>query len=182
MFKKVKSVLVASGLLFSLSSFAGISIEPLIGYNWVTDVQVDGGGGDGHYNWGGGSGWGAKVGYFKDKKHGLSGGLSYLNTTTSMTNNDFDRDINASEWGLYANYNLPLWFKVYGEFIFSADASTKIKENTYDNENGWGWKVGAGTRIIPFIELNVDYRKIYYTHMDFNAIFLSASWPIHLFE
>lgn len=178
--KNLSIMATVCGLMFSINSFAGVVIEPLGGFNWITDIQGDSG--VGHYNWGGGWGYGAKLGYFTDKKHGWSGGLSYLNTDSNMSNNDFDRNFQTTEWGAYASYKLPALFKFYGELIFSAEGNTKINDREFSNESGWGWKVGAGTTILPFIDLNMDYRKVYFSHMDYNAFFFSASWPIHFFE
>lgn len=177
--RKLSVALSVLGLLLSLNSFAGISIEPLVGYNWITDFNVDNGK---DYNTGYGIGYGGKLGFEKDKKQGLSGGFDYLRSDVNMANNDFDQNVNMEEWGVYLGLKLPVLFKFYGEWIFSATGDTDIGPVKENLSSGMGWKVGAGCTIIPFIDMNLDYRQLYFDNVDVHAFMFSLSLPIHLFE
>ena len=168
------------GLLLSITTFAGVSIEPLIGYNLATELDVGGGGKT--YHGGNGIAYGGKLAYEMNKDHGFSFGLDYLKNDVDMSDSDIDKNINADEWGVYVGFKLPALFKFYGEYIFSAYGDTEIEDRDRNLSGGTGWKLGLGTTIIPFIDINLDYREISYDKIDFSAVMLSASWPIHLFD
>lgn len=174
---KNKVRILILGLLFSLNSIAGISIEPLVGYDFGTELDVSGGK---KYYGGGGLGYGGKLGFEKDK-HGFSGGVDFLRSTVNMANNDVDKDITLDEWGVYLGFKLPVLFKFYGAYIFSASGDTEI-ESRNRNLSGSGWKLGIGSTIIPFIDMNLDYREISFDDIDYSSFMFSLSWPIHLFE
>jgi len=163
-------------LLFSFKSFAGISIEPLIGYTLGSEVQVSGGK---DYQWGKGPGYGGKFAFENDKSHGLSFGLDYMKSDVDIA--DIEKNVKTDDLGVYLGYKLPAFLKFYGEYIFSSSGDTEV-DGRHRNLSGTGWKLGIGTTIIPFIDMNLDYRKISYEKIDFSAVMFSLSWPIHLFD
>lgn len=171
--------IVILGLMLSLNSIAGISIEPLVGYNLATELDVGGGGKN--YNGGDGFGYGGKLGYEMDKSRGFSGGLDYLRSDIDMSSSDIDSNVTSDEWGVYVGYKMAVLFKFYGEYIFSASGDTEIESRNRNLSSGTGWKLGVGSTIIPFIDMNLDYREISYDKIDFSAVMFSLSWPIHLF-
>lgn len=172
----LRIVLLGLMLLFSLHSFAGISIEPIIGYNLGSKLQVENGK---DYSGGKGIGYGGKFAFENDKSHGLAFGLDYLKSDIDISN--LDQNVKTDDFGLYIGYKLPALLKFYGEYIFSSSGDTEA-EGRHRNLAGTGWKLGVGTTIIPFIDMNLDYRKISYDKIDLSAVMFSLSWPIHLFD
>ena len=162
--------------LFSVNSFAGISIEPIVGYSLGSEVQVNNGK---SYQWGKGLGLGGKFAFENDKSHGLAFGFDYLKSDVDIA--DIDKNVKTDDLGVYLGYKLPAFLKFYGEYIFSSSGDTEIN-GRHRNLSGTGWKLGMGTTIIPFIDLNLDYRKITYDKIDFNAVMFSLSLPLHFFE
>lgn len=169
-------IVIILGLLISLQTLAGISIEPFVGYNLGSQIDVTPGK---DYNGGTGLGYGGKFAFENDKSHGLSFGLDYLKSDIDISG--LDKNAKTDDFGVYLGYKLPAFLKFYGEYIFSSSGDTEV-EGRNRNLSGTGWKLGMGTTIIPFIDLNLDYRQISYDNVDLSAVMFSASWPIHLFE
>lgn len=163
-------------VLFSFNTFAGISVEPIIGYNVGSEIQVSNGK---DYQWGKGIGYGGKFAFENDKSHGLAFGLDYLKSDIDISN--IDQNVKTDDLGVYLGYKLPAFLKFYGEYIFSSSGDTEI-QGRHRNLSGTGWKLGMGTTIIPFIDVNLDYRKITYDKIDFSAVMFSLSLPLHFFE
>lgn len=166
-------------LLYSATSSAGLLVEPLAGYNFVNKFDIDGAK---DYKSGAGYGVGGKLGWFKEKGHGLSAGLDYLRSDIDMSSGDFDSNLRSDEWGAFVGYKLPFLFKFYGEYIFSASGNTKLANQKIHLSSGSGWKLGVGCTVLPFLDINLDYRDVSYDKREVGAYMLSVSFPIHLFE
>lgn len=173
---KLHVIFLGLGLLISLQTFAGISIEPIVGYNLGSELDVTPGK---DYNGGMGLGFGGKFAFENDKSHGLAFGLDYLKSDLDIP--DIDKNVKTDDFGVYLGYKLPAFLKFYGEYIFASSGDTEI-EGRHKHLSGTGWKLGMGTTIIPFIDVNLDYRQISYEKIDMSAVMVSLSWPIHLFD
>lgn len=161
--------------LFSINTYAGLLVEPLVGFNYSNGFDVKGGE---DYTSGGGLGYGGRLGY---QTGGFQIGGDYLNSSIDMTNSDFDKNIDTQEWGAFVGFEFPVLFRVYGEYIFSATGETKIESLKRDLKDGTGFKLGVGFTLIPFIDINVDYRNISFKNEDFQSFMVGLSLPLNLF-
>lgn len=162
-------------LLFAQSAFASLLVEPYLGLNWVNKYDIDGGK---TYNTGPGIAYGGRLGL---QKAGFQLGLDYMKTSSDMSNNDFKRNVTTTETGVFAGYRFPILIRVYAEYIFSASGDTKIKDSSEDLKRGTGGKVGVGFTLLPFLDLNLDYRKISFRDEDLGSFMASVSFPFDLF-
>lgn len=162
-------------LTYSAVSQAGLLIEPVLGYNFSSKTSTE----NKNYNGGDGVGYGGRLGYTTG---GFQLGFDYLKSELTMGSNDFERDITEEDLGLFLGYKLPALFKFYGAYIFSSTGDTKINNLGENLENGTGFKLGVGCTIIPFLDVNLDYRKVGFNKdIAIDSMFLSVSLPFNLF-
>lgn len=163
-------------LTYTSVSQAGLLVEPVIGYNFTSKTSTL----EKNYNAGDGLGYGGRLGYTSDK---FQLGFDYLKSEINMSSSDFNKDIYEEDLGLFLGYKFERLFKVYGAYIFSATGETKISENNENLENGTGFKLGVGCTIIPFLDVNLDYRKVGFNKdIAVDSMMLSLSLPIDLFK
>lgn len=171
-YMKYLSVLL---VFYSSLSMAGLLIEPVVGYNFINKVDVDG---PKDYKSGAGLGYGGRVGY---KPGAFEFGLDYLHSDLDMGSGDFDSNISMNEYGAFVGFEFPILVRVYGTYIFSADANTEVANQDVTFNSGTGWKLGVGFTLLPFIDINADYRQIKFDDEDVDAYMLSLSLPFNLF-
>jgi hypothetical protein len=163
---------------------AGLLIEPLVGWTFNQHMNA------GHnYNSGSGASYGGRLGW---QKFGGQIGLDYLKSSVDMSSNDFKKNLDTTEWAAFLGYKFPVLFKVYGAYIFDATANSNINNGNAKFDSGTGWKLGVGCTILPFLDINLDYREGTYgsakvggQHVggrDFQAAMLSVSLPFNLFD
>lgn len=163
-------------ITYSAVSQAGLLIEPLIGYNFTSKSSTS----DKNYNAGDGVGYGGRLGY---KTGAFSLGFDYLKSEINMGSSDFDKDISEEDLGVFLGFKLPALFKFYGAYIFSATGDTKISDQNQNLENGTGFKFGAGLTLLPFLDINLDYRKVGFNKdIAVDSMMLSVSLPFDLFN
>lgn len=161
---------------------AALLIEPLVGYNVNGKIDIE----DGEdYSGGMGVGYGGRLGY---QNFGFQLGLDYLNSSLDMDDNDFDKNANVSEWAAFVGFKFPILVKVYAAYIFSANGETESAGSKVKYEDGTGVKLGVGTTILPFLDINLDYRRGTFDNwtsggtdqnksVDYSALMLSVSLP-----
>ncbi len=169
---------------------AGVLIEPLVGYSLL---KLDG---DDSNNAGGGS-VGGRLGY---QNLGFQLGVDYLRSNFSVDNDDYKSDFAMSEFAGFIGFEFPILLRVYAGYIFQASASTKYRGDlgqgdgtqTYDLEfdKGTGTKLGIGFTGLPFVDINIEYRKGKLTDgklgtydmedTDYSAIMFGLSLPFVL--
>lgn len=162
-------------VFYSSFSFAGLLVEPVVGYNFINKVDVDGAD---DYKTGAGLGYGGRLGW---QKSAFQFGLDYLHSDIDMGSGDFDANVSTDEYGAFVGFEFPILFRVYGTYIFSADGETEILNQDVTLNSGTGWKLGVGFTLIPFIDINADYRQIKFDDEDIDAYMLSLSLPLDLF-
>jgi hypothetical protein len=163
-------------LTYSAVSQAGLLIEPVIGYNFTTKASTS----EKNYNAGDGLGYGGRLG-FADEHFQV--GFDYLKSEINMGSNDFSKDIYEEDLGFFVGYKFKRLIKVYGTYIFSANGDTKINDKNENLENGTGVKFGVGCTLLPFLDVNLDYRKIGFNKdIAVDSMMLSLSLPINLFD
>jgi hypothetical protein len=184
-------------LLITFTSFtanADVLIEPLVGYQLVSKMDVQKGD---NYSGGSGPAYGGRLGY---QKMGFQVGLDYLNSTLDFSDKDF-KPLKSSEWGAFVGFEFPILFRVYAGYIFSATGTTKVRDQSSgsyyktDFNSGTGFKAGLGFTLLPFLDINLEYRRVTYDDWKFksssgsvkmtddisvNAYMLSLSLPFQL--
>ena len=161
---------------YSATTYAGLLIEPLIGYNLTSKTSTI----EKNYNSGNGMAYGGRLGFTAS---GFQMGFDYLKSEINMTSSDFDKDLNEEDMGAFLGYKFSHLFKVYGAYIFSATGDTKLSDENQNLENGTGFKFGVGCTILPFLDVNLDYRKVGFNKdIAVDSMMLSVSLPINLFD
>ena len=159
-------ILVSS--IFTFNANAALLIEPVVGYSAglggkfheatvggtkISEEKFDGGGG---------VSYGGRLGY---QKLGFQVGLDYLHSTLNPDDKEFKSNLNVNEWAAFVGFEFPILFRVYGAYIFSADGEGKYKSpgtTSYEKltlKDGTGFKAGLGLTLLPFLDINFEYRK-----------------------
>lgn len=187
------TLLLAFVLSYSSQSQAGLLIEPVVGYSWGklnseatgTWVEEDTQGLKG-------TSYGGRLGY---QNFGFQLGVDYL--ASNMVYGSEDEKFKTSEFGAFVGYELPVLFRVYAGYVFSGTGTLvgEDGEDDTDLKSGSGPKVGIGLTLLPFLDMNIEYRSITYktnedalapllsgTDIDFNynAIMIGFSLPFVL--
>jgi hypothetical protein len=186
----MKKLIVASIVaLMCSSSFAAILIEPLVGYNVTSTFQMkDKATGAKEDGKGAGPAYGGRLGYYN---LGFSLGLDYLAGSADLKHTNFESDLKTSEWGGFVGYRFPILLKVYAGYVFSGTADSKYGATKQKAEfsKGTGAKLGVGWTAFPFLDFNLEYRKITWDEVkiggskansdqSYSAWLLSVSIPI----
>ena len=164
-----KRLLLTFVFLFSInnSSMAGVLLEPYLGFSLIGDgdskvTNIDQ---DHSYS---AITLGGRVGY---TFLGFMGGLDYSYEThdiKSKSSVETAKDgINRNQLGLFVGYNLPILVRVWGTYFIHAGVEGKdnVSESSQflskDNklESGSGIALGAGFTGLPFVSINLEYRK-----------------------
>ncbi len=183
-------LLIVSFLFVSTQARADLLIEPLIGYNLgvKTDFKKnDSLGFDGEeYTGGRGPAFGGRLGY---QKLGFQVGLDYLHSEIDMDDKDIKEDVSLDEWAAFVGFEFPILFRVYAGYIFSAEGETEGVGNTkIDLKSGSGLKAGLGFTLLPFLDINFEYRRGTFdewkmgtqkfdSEVDYNAFMIGLSLP-----
>lgn len=180
--------------LSTTSSHAGLLIEPVIGYNagssFETELPLNLGKKD--YK-GSGVGYGGRLGF---QKLGLQLGVDYFNSSLSMTSNDFDGNVDVTEWAGFVGYEFPILIRVYAGYIFSATGDGRMKAPAgianakLKLEDGTGYKLGVGFTGLPFVDINFEVRRGSFgdskigsagiDDVDYQTYMIGASLPFNL--
>lgn len=161
---------------FSIQAEAALLVEPVVGYNLIREVDIKGAD---KYETGSGWGYGGRLGF---QRAGFQIGADYLKSEIDMGSSIFRKNIQSNEYAAFVGYEFPLLLRVYGAYIFSADAETKLGAVKRQFKDGTGGKLGVGFTILPFIDINADYRRISFKNEDIEAVMLSLSLPLELFK
>lgn len=168
------------------SANAALLLEPQVGFSLGSKLDFK----DGEkYSGGMGLSYGGRVGY---QNMGLQLGLDYLASSVDMDDKDFKSNVKTSEWAAFAGFRFPILVKVYAGYIFSATGDSKVdvlgSSQNLDLSNGSGYKLGVGYTLLPFVDLNLEYRQGTYGEykvggtkikedVNFSSYLLSVSLP-----
>lgn len=159
--KKLTQVGLLLALILGFSSYsqAALLIEPVVGYSLNTkleasandvltdDVDVKGSG----------LSYGGRLGY---QNLGFQLGLDYLKSSITIDESGLEDSVSMSEWGAFAGFEFPVLLRVYAGYIFSATADGEATDGSkLEFTEGSGMKFGVGFTGLPFIDINVEYRK-----------------------
>lgn len=159
---------------------AALLIEPVIGMNVTSDLEIKNGeDSSGTF----GLGYGGRLGY---QNFGFQLGLDYLNSSIDM-GSDYKKNFETTEWGAFVGFEFPVLLRVYAAYLFSMEGESKVDAGKVKFEDGTGVKLGVGFTILPFLDVNVDYRRGTFDktkvgslsgdEADFSAYMLSVSLP-----
>ncbi len=178
-----KFFLPVLGLVISLSSFAGIFIEPYVGYlsvkhsgdydNYGDQLEVP-------TESGKGPAYGARAGY----GIGIFGlGLDFM---TSNLKEEHDFKSKITNIGATLMVGLPL-IRGWAGYIFSSEYELDDSDIP-GTEKGSGFKLGVGWTPFPLLSINLEYLMLKYdeakyenfqdVERDTNGFLLSLSMPI----
>jgi hypothetical protein len=172
MVNKVRTTLLVTlfTLVFSTASQASLLIEPFLGYSMMDVDQATTPARKGEAN---GLGYGARLGA---QFMGLMGGFQYdsamsaeLESTNGLvTTKD---DLKRTHMGVFVGYNLPIMFRFWGTYFFNSEVEGEDSENSNGGVNyidatetlsGSGYGLGLGWTGLPFLSINLEYRKFEY--------------------
>ncbi len=148
----------------SFNAKAALLIEPVIGYNLNSKLEmkfddaIAAAAMNDNLSGGRGAAYGGRLGY---QQLGFQLGLDYLNSTIS--GGDFDDDMKINEWAGFIGYEFPILFRVYAGYIFSGTGKTKINGDSSTLKKESGTKLGVGFTGLPFIDINLEYRRATWT-------------------
>lgn len=172
------------------NTHAGLLIEPLVGFSYGKLNSETSGFGSTETDTAGlkGASYGGRLGY---QNFGLQLGLDYL--SSNMKYGADDNKLKTSEFGGFIGYELPVLFRVYAGYVFSGTGTLTDDTNnlSVDLKSGSGPKVGIGFTLLPFLDINVEYRSISYAIIedispgvdiqpDYNAVMVGFSLPFVL--
>lgn len=162
----MKKLLLAVTMLFATSSFAGILIEPQLGYSL-------GGGYSGSYTISGvgsantnftysGVSLGGRLGY---QMLGLMTGLNYAMTSGTSTckscSPNVDVDYSKNDLGVFVGYNFPILLRAWVAYNFSSKMTFNQNVGSFhdgDYYKGKSTEIGVGFTGFPFLSINAIYR------------------------
>lgn len=185
-------LLLAVVLSFSFQSQAALLIEPVVGYSWGKLNSEESGTATEEDTQGlKGTSYGGRLGY---QNFGFQIGVDYL--ASNMTYGSDESKMKTSEFGGFVGFEFPVFLRVYAGYVFSGTGtlSSDDSEDT-DLESGSGPKVGIGLTLLPFLDMNIEYRSVTYKtnedalapsfsgvdiDFDYNAIMVGFSLPFTL--
>ncbi len=167
---------------------AGLLLEPVLGYS-LSKFEIDqAGSSEEKAN---GPSVGGRIGY---QNLGFQLGLDYLRSNLSVDDNDYKEDLVTSEFAGFVGFEFPILLRVYAGYIFMASAESDIDrglgagKQSFELNDGKGMKLGVGFTVLPFLDINVEYRKGTYSELkigstktdvdtDFSAVMVGVSLP-----
>lgn len=165
---------------------AGLLLEPVLGYS-LSKFEIDQA--NSSEEKANGPSLGGRIGY---QNLGFQLGLDYLRSNLSVDENDFKEDLVTSEFAGFVGFEFPILLRVYAGYIFMANAEADIDvgagKQSFELNDGKGLKLGVGFTVLPFLDINVEYRKGTYSELkigsaktdvdtDFSAVMVGVSLP-----
>jgi len=191
MVKKIFTAL--AGLLLTFNAHSSFLIEPSIGYILSGDLERRSTKAD--YS---GLTYGARLGF---DYLGFMGGVEYslasyeYEYTAPEDEKGTTQDIDASHLGVFLGYNLPVMFRVWGTYYFQNTSELGGGSSNGDELSGSGLGLGLGYTGLPFLSLNLEYKKYSYDEyedisdgttetlseeFETSEIIFSVSFPINI--
>lgn len=182
----MKSIFKLMSLVLLLSATtvqAGLLVEPILGLNVNHKIETKGKDFSGL-----GGAYGGRLGY---QNYGFQLGLDYLSSSTDMDNKNLKNNFTSQDWAAFVGFEFPILVRVYAGYIFSSTGEVKLKTGGKGKlDGGTGTKIGIGFTGLPFVDINVEYRRGTYDDtkfagvkggdVDFSSTMLSISLPLNL--
>lgn len=187
-------LLLFAFLSITIPAHAALLIEPVVGYSMGLKGKVheatEGAATLSENDFSGGTGpsYGGRLGY---QKLGFQVGLDYLKSSIDPSDKKFKGSLDVNEWAAFVGFEFPILFRVYGGYIFSSDATGEYDDGgktDIDLKSGTGFKAGVGFTLLPFLDINFEYRKGTFTELkaagikfdtdvDYNVYMIGLSLP-----
>lgn len=179
------ALLLATVLGFASQANAALLIEPVIGYSYGkfnTELDNNGPTTDKSDHTLSGTSYGGRLGY---QNYGFQLGLDYLASSMSQDG----ESMKTSEWGGFVGFEFPILVRVYAGYVFSGTAETTVEDIDVNLKGGTGPKIGVGFTLFPFLDINLEYRRISFDSYkkgnvtldaDYSATMLAFSLPFTL--
>lgn len=158
-------LLLALILGFTVESQAALLIEPVLGYSVgkINTEQSLLGESEKDDNSLSGTSYGGRLGF---QNLGFQLGVDYLASQMTSDGDDFS----TSEFGGFVGFEFPILLRVYAGYVFSGTATAEGDDDDIKLKSGTGPKLGVGFTILPFLDLNIEYRSIKYEEKDLGAL------------
>lgn len=159
----VTRLILATLLLFSAKSYAGIYFEPYVGYETGTlegTANIVGFGVNTFDEELTGIGFGAKLGY---EMGALGFGVDYMSGKLDgddQTSSNSDSEWDTTDLGVFFQYRFPKYVKFTATYFLTSDIE---EDNT---GSGSGFKVGLGFNVISNVYLNVEMIAVNYDEFE----------------
>ncbi len=167
---------------------AGLLLEPVLGYSMAKFETDSPGSSEDKAT---GPSVGGRIGY---QNLGFQLGLDYLRSNLNVDDNNFKEDLVTNEFAGFIGFEFPILVRVYAAYIFAATAEADVDlglgagKQSYELSDGNGMKLGVGFTVLPFLDINVEYRKGTYSEIkvgslksddetDFSAVMVGVSLP-----
>ena len=130
---------------------------------------------------------------------GLSLGVDYSLASTDLeaeaSNVVITEKHSQSMLGLFLGYDLPIMFRLWGTYFLDVEFEDKDGSDSGDTLSGGGYGLGVGYTGLPFVSLNLEYKKYVIdeavssgvtakltgaSEIDMSEIMFSVSLPINL--
>lgn len=183
------------GLFLASTTNAGLHVEPYAGIQLGTSESESV-----EYPLGSGVAYGLRLGY------GMLGAFVAADYSLYKAEMEADsgvskglkQDLSGKEMALTAGYDFPVIpIKVYGKYVFSAElehdgGQLQYPIGTNELAKGSGIGLGVGLTMLPFVDINFEYRTIAYDELegpgnptlsediDVTFYMISASIPLDL--
>ncbi len=176
------ALLLATVLGFTSQANAALLIEPVVGYsygklNGELDDGVEKQKMDESTK---GLSYGGRLGY---QNFGFQLGLDYLASNMTSDGEDFK----TSEYGGFVGFEFPVLFRIYAGYVFGGNGTLGGDDGDLKLKKATGPKIGVGFTLLPFLDINLEYRRITYGtydldstttfDADYSATMLSFSLP-----
>lgn len=87
----------------------------------------------------------------------------------NVDDNDFKEKLSTTEYAAFVGFEFPVLLRVYAGYIFAGNADTKLRTDINDGagiqdhkikfDGVTGTKLGVGFTLLPFVDINFEYRK-----------------------
>ena len=168
----VRYYVMAAVLVFlGKVAFAGVLIEPYVGYSLAGKIEDKTPGSESKLDYSG-LNLGGRLGA---QYLGLMGGFAYdhgsytakvtgpADTVASLDaiGGGLESKWSANSYGAFVGYNFPILLRVWGTYFFKSDwKSTEAKGGFSKDDKyvGSAYELGLGYTALPFLSLNLQYR------------------------
>ena len=182
-------------LMLTSTASAGFLIDPYLGFRFSGEIVEDTNRGDEDEYEFSGLAYGARVGY---DYFGIMFGVEY-----GMASSDIEQSADPEcagiancsvvgkkhegdfkNLGIFVGYNVPLMFRVWFTYFLSAEMELTGKTDQTDlggdtnsttTYDGGGYSLGVGYTGLPFLSINLEYKKLTYNEIDFVGAFSATA-------
>ena len=168
-------------IVFASEAFAGIYFEPFVGYSVSGTAEQDTtllGVTTTAESKFGNLGYGAKLGFMANQFF-IAGsyGMGSFDLEAEGTINT--QDIDMTEMAALIGFSIPQLFKIWGGYVIQSSWEYQSGPSANSTLKGSGFFVGVGKQILPYLQLNVEYKMLSYDELE-DSSGTTIKYPIDL--